>query len=301
MLSELIPDEMPHYSSRDDQAIRVICMNTLWHLYSDLITSIRNFVPNSSELLASPYSIVLDCIETVSNRPLILKLREEFQRANDNPECDRFMSLIFSKLPVWKLMSMSLEIKRRAAPGIMAQRILIKLFETISELSWHSRVCIVPNRRFSVNAVGTEYFTFRSQIWEKRETITRNRGMRNFTLERYSSTLCPQGNIYLLLGINGHLEYPHFMEMPLYGETSISQQGVEFLSSFTTECKWMTNIVDPIIFDASNSPIDVLIKPILVKIQDGYVLTFARMNTNVKWAPDALATKTEPGNIIKLK
>ena len=91
------------------------------------------------------------------------------------------------------------------------------------------------------------------------------------------------------------------MEMPLYGETSISQQGVEFLSNFTTECKWMTNIVDPIIFDASNSPIDVLIKPILVKIQDGYVLTFARMNTNVKWAPDALATKTEPGNIIKLK
>ena len=129
----------------------------------------------------------------------------------------------------------------------------------------------------------------------KRETLTRNRGMRNYTLERYSSTLCPSGNIYLLSGINGYLENPHFTEMPLYGETSITQQGVEIPSNFTTECKWMTNIVDPIIFDASSSPIDVIIKPIIIKIQDGYVLTFAKMNTNVTWAPDVLATKTEPG------
>lgn len=151
------------------------------------------------------------------------------------------------------------------------------------------------SRRFSVNADGIQYLTFRSQIWEKRETLTRNRGMRNYTLERYSSTLCPSGNIYLLSGINGYLENPHFTEMPLYGETSITQQGVEILSNFTTECKWMTNIVDPIIFDASSSPIDVIIKPIIIKIQDGYVLTFAKMNTNVTWAPDVLATKTEPG------
>ena len=77
MLSELIPDEMPHYSSRDDRSIRLICMNTLWHLYGDLMTSLRSFVPNNNELLVSLHSIILDCIETPSNRPIILKLREE--------------------------------------------------------------------------------------------------------------------------------------------------------------------------------------------------------------------------------
>ena len=50
MLSESIPDEKPdHYTSRDDRSMRVICMNTMWHLFSDLMNSLRSFVPNPNE------------------------------------------------------------------------------------------------------------------------------------------------------------------------------------------------------------------------------------------------------------
>ena len=167
----------------------------------------------------SPHNIILDCIETPSNRPIILKLREEFQRSNDNPEIDRFISLIFSKLTTWKLMTLALDIKKRSTSGVMAQRIMIKLLETISELSWHAKVCIISNRKFFINSDWLQFLTSRSQLYQKRETLTRNRGMRNYILERYSSTLSPSGNIFLISTMNGYLESPHFAEMPLYGET----------------------------------------------------------------------------------
>ena len=75
----------------------------------------------------------------------------------------------------------------------------------------------------------------------------------------------------------------------------IMDQGVEILKNYTTELKWIKNISDPIIFDVSSSPIDVVIKPIIIKVPYGYILTFAKMNANVIWAPDVLATKAEPG------
>ena len=178
MLSELIPDEISdHFTSQDDRSMRVIPMNTMWHLFGDLLTSVRSFCPNAHELLVNPHNIILENLQTPSNRPIILKLREEFQRSSENPDIDQFISLIFSKLPIWKLMVIALDLKKRATPGVTAQRTVLKLLETISELSWHAKVCIVPNRKFSMNTDGVQFLTFRSQLFEKLETLTRTRGM----------------------------------------------------------------------------------------------------------------------------
>ena len=76
MLSELIPDEIPdHHTSQDDRFMRVIVMNAMWHLFGDLLTSVRSFCQNAHELLVNPHNIILENLQTPSNRPIILKLR----------------------------------------------------------------------------------------------------------------------------------------------------------------------------------------------------------------------------------
>ena len=80
-----------------------------------------------------------------------------------------------------------------------------------------------------MNSDGVQFLTFRSQLFEKRETLTRTRGMRNYVLERYSSTLSPAGNIFLITNLNGYSESPSWNELSIYGETEITDQGVEIL------------------------------------------------------------------------
>ena len=146
-----------------------------------------------------------------------------------------------------------------------------------------------------MNSDGVQFLTFRSQLFEKRETLTRTRGMRNYVLERYSSTLSPAGNIFLITNLNGYSESPSWNELSIYGETEITDQGVEILKKITIDLRWCSNISNPIIFDISASPIDVVIIPIIVKVPEGYILTFCRINTNVQWAVDVLATKAVSG------
>ena len=74
-------------------------------------------------------------------------------------------------------MVIALDLKKESNPRVMAQRTVIKLHETISELSRHVKVCIIPNRKFGINSDGVQFLTFRSQLFEKRETLSRTRGM----------------------------------------------------------------------------------------------------------------------------
>ena len=296
LLSELVSDHMPnHLSSHDERSMRVIALNAMWNMFSDFLTSVRSFVPNTHELLVNPHLIILENISNASNRSIILKLKEEFQRSTDNSETDRFISLIYSKLPAWKLMVIALDLKRRATPGVTAQRAILILLETLSELTYHTKVCIIPNRRFHTNSDGVQYLTFRAQLFEKKQILTRARGQRNFQLEQFSSALSPDGNIFLVTGINGYPGSPCWNDLPLYGESQTNDQGIEILRSFTTDLRWASNIQNPIVYNSSSSPIDVHIRPVLVKIPEGYILTFTRMNTNVSWATEALAEKAVPG------
>ena len=115
-------------------------MNCLWHLFSDLLTSVRSFTPNPNELLLNPHLIILEHLKNPNNQQIISRLKEEFSRTTENPEVYRFVSLIFSKLQAWKLMVICLDLKKRATPGITAQRCMIKLLETLSELSMHTKI-----------------------------------------------------------------------------------------------------------------------------------------------------------------
>ena len=139
MLADLISDGMSDYSTQDDRNMRIVAMNCLWHLFSDLLTSVKLFTPNPNELLLNPHLIILDHLKNLNKQQIISRLKEEFSRTTENPEVDRFVSLIFSKLPAWKLMVICLDLKRRATPGITAQRCIIKLLKTLSELSMHTR------------------------------------------------------------------------------------------------------------------------------------------------------------------
>ena len=83
--------------------------------------------------------------------------------------------------------------------------------------------------------------------------------------------------------------------MPIYGETEITDQGVEILKNLLPISDDFRQMISQIIFDISASLIDVVIKPIIVKVPEGYILTFCRINTNVQWAVDVLATKAVSG------
>ena len=279
--------------------MRVVGLNCLWHLFSDLLCSVKSFTPNPNELLINPHLIILEHLKNPNNLQIISKLKEEFSRTTENPEVDRFVSLIYSKLPAWKLMVLCLDLKRRATPGVTSQRCIIKLLETLSELLMHTIVCIIPNRIFSMNSDGVQYLTFRGHIFERRETLSRVRGMRNFSLDRYSSVLSPSGNIYLVTNVNGYMESPCWNDLPIFGECEYSDQGVEIIRQFTSDLRWCTNIKDMIIFDISNTQIDVVIKPVLVKIQEGFVLVFCKLNTNMRWTTESLAVAAVPSNYIE--
>ena len=112
MLADLIPDGMSDYLTQDDHNMRVIAMNCLWHLFSDILTSVRSFTPNPNELLLNPHLIILEHLKNPNNQQIISRLKEEFSRTTENPEVDRFVSLIFSKLPAWKLMVICLDLKK---------------------------------------------------------------------------------------------------------------------------------------------------------------------------------------------
>ena len=102
------------YSTQDDRNMRVIAMNCLWHLFSDLLTSVRSFTPNPNELLLNPHLIILEHLKNPNNQQIISIFKEEFSRTTENPEVDRFVSLIFSKLPAWKLMVICLDLKKKS-------------------------------------------------------------------------------------------------------------------------------------------------------------------------------------------
>lgn len=118
MLSELISDAIvDHYTSHDDRSMRVVALNALWHLLPDLLTSVQSFCPNAQEILVIPWNIIiLENLQTPSNRGIILKLKEELQRSNENPEVDWFIYLVFSNLPIWKLIVIVLDLKKETNP-----------------------------------------------------------------------------------------------------------------------------------------------------------------------------------------
>ena len=56
------------------------------------------------------------------------------------------------------------------------------------------------------------------------------------------------------------MESPCWNDLPIYGECEYSEQGVEIIRQFTSDLRWCTNIKDMIIYDISNTQIDVVME-----------------------------------------
>ena len=111
----------------------------------------KSFVPTNETLLISPVAIVLDNVQNFENRTTIHRVREELKKSDDIQEVEHLVASIFSKLPVWKILTIALDLKRRSLPGILAQRIMILALEYVSEIARHSQIFVIPNRRLPVN------------------------------------------------------------------------------------------------------------------------------------------------------
>ena len=111
----------------------------------------KSFVPTNETLLISPVAIVLDNVQNFENRTTIHRVREELKKSDDIQEVEHLVASIFLKLPVWKILTIALDLKRRSLPGILAQRIMILALEYVSEIARHSQIFVIPNRRLPVN------------------------------------------------------------------------------------------------------------------------------------------------------
>ena len=125
LLSDIVTGDFWQTSyNQDSLSIGQVALNTMWNSSPELFFAAKSFVPSNETLLTSPVSIVLDNVQNFENRT-IHRIRDELKKSDDIQEVEHLVASIFSKLPVWKLLMIALDLKRRSLPGILAQRIMI--------------------------------------------------------------------------------------------------------------------------------------------------------------------------------
>ena len=302
LLSDVITtDFWPTTFNQDSLSIGQVANNCLWNCFPELMTAAKSFVPTSGTLLVSPVTIILDNVQNFENRTTIHRIREEVKKSDDTQEIELLVASIFSKLPVWKILTITLDLKQRSLPGTLAQRIMLLALEHVSEIARHGQIFVIPNRRLPLNREGERYLTFRHHLYKERGIVTRIRGMRQYNIIEYESMLSPKAHIFILEKLTklgpGYLSWTNGS---VFATTIMTPQGVEVATQMTSErfdnkLRWVSQIRTPMIFDVSTNTHNHHVVPIMVKAEDLIVLTFVRKNTDDEWVPSSIFAESEPG------